>query len=118
MELKDRIAIARKRARITQSQLAKRVGISRQAILQWEKGDTKSIDGANAARAAHAMNVDPLWLTTGEGKQPIGVEEEPRDYEAKIPPEVVRAWPLLDKSTRQYVTGIILALANKNRKAS
>lgn len=118
MELKDRITIARKRARITQTQLAKRVGISRQAILQWEKGDTKSIDGANAIRAARAMNVDPLWLTTGEGEWPsiVGVAEDSADYEAKIPVEVVRAWARLDKTMRQHVTAIVLALVNRPHK--
>lgn len=118
MELKERISLARKRAHLTQKQLADRVGISRQAILQWEKGHTKSIDGANAIRAAHAMNVDPLWLTTGEGNRPIalGINEEKGDYEVNIPLEIISAWPRLDKAMRQHVMAIVLALANKPHK--
>ena len=39
MELKDRIAQARKAAGLSQEQLGEKLGVSRQAISKWESGE-------------------------------------------------------------------------------
>ena len=38
MELKDRIALARKQAGLSQEQLGEQLGVSRQAVSKWESG--------------------------------------------------------------------------------
>ncbi len=38
MELKERIALARKQAGLSQEQLGKKLGVSRQAVSKWESG--------------------------------------------------------------------------------
>ena len=38
MELKDRIALARKQAGLSQEQLGEKLGVSRQAVSKWESG--------------------------------------------------------------------------------
>ena len=40
MELKDRIAAVRKAAGLTQEQLGELVGVTRQAVIKWESGQT------------------------------------------------------------------------------
>lgn len=115
MELRERIVWARQRSGLTQKQLADRVGISRQAVMQWEQEDgTKSLDAANAIRAAQAMNVDPLWLATGDGS-PVGhgVEERTAKYDPDIPREMISAWAKIDQATRRHLLAIIISLANR-----
>lgn len=118
MELRERIAWARHRAGLTQKQLADKVGISRQAVLQWEQPEgTKSLDAANAIRAARAMNVDALWLATGEGSPgTTGVEEQSPKYEPEIPSEIIKAWSKLDQQTRRHLLAIITSLVTRNEK--
>lgn len=111
MELKDRVKSARKAANLTQDQLALKIGISRPAIAQWENGEVQSIDGANVIRAARELGVDALWLATGEGSA-YGVKDGPYP----IPTELVDAWQRLDAKLRQYLTAVIIALAEKHQK--
>lgn len=40
MELKERIALARKQAGLSQEQLGKKLGVSRQAVSKWESGES------------------------------------------------------------------------------
>ncbi len=42
MELKDRIALARKQAGLSQEQLGEKLGVSRQAVSKWESGVSQS----------------------------------------------------------------------------
>jgi transcriptional regulator with XRE-family HTH domain len=39
MKLQDKILYCRKKAGLSQEQLAERIGVSRQAISKWETGD-------------------------------------------------------------------------------
>lgn len=40
MELKERIALARKQAGLSQEQLGEKLGVSQQAVSKWESGDS------------------------------------------------------------------------------
>ena len=40
MTLGERIALARKRAGLSQEQLGEKLGVSRQAVSKWEAGDS------------------------------------------------------------------------------
>jgi phage repressor protein C with HTH and peptisase S24 domain len=78
MGLSDRISEARKAAKLNKTQLARAAGVSPSAVSQWENGNTKALEGESLARAARALNVDPLWLATGrklENLRPLIVSE-------------------------------------------
>lgn len=42
VELKERIALARKQAGLSQEQLGEKLGVSRQAVSKWESGVSQS----------------------------------------------------------------------------
>ncbi len=66
MEYKDRIKAARKHARLTQSELATRVGIDQTSISNLERG--KSAGSSFSARIASVCGVNPVWLEAGTGQ--------------------------------------------------
>ncbi len=65
MELKDRLKLARKHAKLTQAQLADAVGISQPSITDLERG--KSQKTGYIAQIAKACSVSAIWLASGEG---------------------------------------------------
>lgn len=112
MKLQDRIKLAREKAKLTQKELADRVGIRPQAVSQWESGDTKSLRGPSLARAAEALDVSPLWLSDGEGPMQ---NYTVRDEAYTVPPEFMRAWSALDKNSRELLLSVAKALAERRK---
>lgn len=64
----ERVTFARERLGITKAELASRAKLSRAAIGQIEKGDTKSPTPENCYRIADALGVETRWLVTGRGE--------------------------------------------------
>ncbi|WP_392565700.1 helix-turn-helix transcriptional regulator [Utexia brackfieldae] len=66
--LGNRIQQARKRLKISQTDIGKKVGVSKAAVSKWESGenDPKDID-----LLAKALNVNINWLRTGRGAMDI-----------------------------------------------
>lgn len=64
--LKDRLIQARKAKRLTQSEVARHVGISRNAVSLWESGDNEPAS-ARLREVATLYGVDYDWLATGRG---------------------------------------------------
>jgi len=64
--LTDRIRAARKKAGLTQSDVAKALRISASAVNQWEQGFTKSIKLNHFFALARLLGQDPQWLATGK----------------------------------------------------
>ena len=65
----DRVAGAREKAGMTQSQLAKRLGVKLKTLKAWE--DDQSEPRANKlSMMAGLLNVSLLWLLSGEGDGP------------------------------------------------
>ncbi|MDA7964244.1 helix-turn-helix transcriptional regulator [Ruegeria sp.] len=63
----DRVAGAREAAGMTQSQLARRLGVKKATIVAWE--DDLSEPRANRlSMMAGMLNVSIMWLITGEGE--------------------------------------------------
>jgi len=110
MELRDRIKKAREYGKLSQPALAKFVGVSRQAVMQWEDGTTKSLDAENLVRAARATGVDSFWLATGEGQMVnLYVHETIPD----IPLELSQAWRHLDQGLRTHIIAIVQELVKR-----
>jgi len=72
--LKDRLKLLRKELRITQQELADRVGISRGNIAAYEVGKNSPSD-AVISLICREFNVNEEWLRTGAGE--MFIEETP-----------------------------------------
>ncbi|MFM5138447.1 LexA family protein [Aeromonas rivipollensis] len=66
MDIHARIKSQRLVHGLTQDSLAKKLGINRVSISQWERGDT-SPKGNNLVRVAEILGVKPEWLLFGGG---------------------------------------------------
>lgn len=64
----DRIRARRKELRLTQKDLASRVGVSHVAISQWEKDETAP-RGDNLLRLSEALGCAPSYLHNGDGSE-------------------------------------------------
>ncbi len=65
MELKDRLKQARKKAGLTQVELAERAGIKQASISEIERGLTRT--SGYLVKLAQICGVDPVWLSDGTG---------------------------------------------------
>ena len=83
MELKDRIAAARKAAGLTQEQLGELVGVTRQAVSKWEAGQTVP-DAVTVAALCEALHVSADYVLLGK---------EPEDAESSAPAEPAYTLP-------------------------
>ena len=64
----NRIRQARRHARLSQQELATRIGVHRSAVAQWEKPDGSHPTVENLARLAITAAVNFEWLATGRGR--------------------------------------------------
>lgn len=69
MTLSERIQMARKQAKLTQKELADRVGISQTAVHKLECGRSRS--SRRTVSIALTCGVDPIWLDTGRGEMSL-----------------------------------------------
>ena len=69
MTLSERIQMARKQAKLTQKELADRVGISQTAVHKLECGRSRS--SRRTVSIALTCGVDPIWLDTGLGEMSL-----------------------------------------------
>jgi transcriptional regulator with XRE-family HTH domain len=75
--LRDRIRSARKYARLTQAELAGKLGVVPSAIAQWERPLGSAPTSANLIRIADLLDVSFEWLATGRGVPHKNVAETP-----------------------------------------
>lgn len=66
MELKDRLKAARKHAKLSQVELAKRAGVDQTTISNLERGKHRGT--SHAISIATILGVSPRWLATGAGE--------------------------------------------------
>jgi transcriptional regulator with XRE-family HTH domain len=76
----DRVAGAREHAGMTQTQLAKRLGIKKATLRAWEE-DLSEPRANKLAMLAGLVNVSIVWLLTGEGDGMPGPPDIPSDRE-------------------------------------
>lgn len=55
--------------KVTQTALAKAIGVTRSAIAQVESGTSNSLNAENITKAAKFFGRNPLWLATGDGPE-------------------------------------------------
>jgi transcriptional regulator with XRE-family HTH domain len=61
---------------ISQSQLARQIGISRGTVSLWLSGSTQLPESQNLTRAAMILGITPHWLATGTGPKKIALSPE------------------------------------------
>lgn len=76
----DRLAAAREAAGMTQSQLARRLGVKKATIADWEN-DLSEPRANRLSMMAGMINVSIMWLLTGEGE---GMEAPFAEGEANL----------------------------------
>ena len=72
MNLGERIIALRKERDISQTELARRLNVSRQAVSKWEQG-TSSPDTAKLIQLAQILETDVEYLATGIRPEPKSV---------------------------------------------
>lgn len=115
--LAQRLRYSRERAGLSQSALARAVGIKPQAVQLIEAGRVEK--PRNLLALAGALGVNPTWLLTGEGAMAaLAVGEAPARYSANLSAEateLARLWMGLSASERATVETTVRALARKRR---
>ena len=73
--------------KLTQAQLATRIGVHRSAVAQWEQlnGTTPSV--IHLTKLAEALEISFEWLATGRGRLKLDAAHEPGE---RIPLEFAR----------------------------
>jgi phage repressor protein C with HTH and peptisase S24 domain len=74
--LAERLRMALTEAGISQSELSRRVGVTRSAVSLWFGGTTTSLDGDNLLKTAEVLDISPVWLNTGRGRMKRGENKE------------------------------------------
>ncbi len=100
MTLGERIQSCRKRAGLSQEQLAERLGVSRQAVSKWESDAAQpELDKVVALARVFGITTDQLLLGTGPAPQmpsdPALVKKQPRWYLLGLLPLVAGAYLLI-----------------------
>ena len=109
----QRLRRARQQAQLTQHDLARRAGITRSAISQWEIGQVSRVDAAPLLKVARALGTTIDWLLEGESRE---TREDPADYVA-VPPEIGTYWHDLTQRQQARILEQIQQLAEDNRDA-
>lgn len=75
--LKDRIGLARERAQLSKAELARRIGVSLSAVLQWEHPEGTKPSARHLSALAQCTGVAFEWLATGRGTAALGADDGP-----------------------------------------
>lgn len=82
--LRQRFAmLAKERPEITQADLARATGAKPPSVNAWFSGETKSMKGETASKAAALYGCNSLWLSTGQG--PVWPSEKSAPAAAPAP---------------------------------
>ncbi|WP_240964829.1 LexA family protein [Pseudomonas multiresinivorans] len=93
MELKDRIKGRLRDMKLTQSELATRVGVSKGTVTFWLNG-TNMIKGENLMAVARELQCSPEWLLSGKG-QPGEPGSHSNVRPARTPYREAKGYPLI-----------------------
>lgn len=74
MDSAQRIRLARRYAKLSQTQLAQKVGVRRSAVSHWESAEGKNPSVTNLRTVATVTQVQFEWLATGRGGMQVSAE--------------------------------------------
>ena len=111
--MKDRLKLLRKELRITQQELADRVGISRGNIAAYEVGKNSPSD-AVISLICREFNVNEEWLRTGAGE--MFIEETPDEEFMRMAKAVASGDTRADRMIRKTLMCFIQNLADSRQE--
>jgi len=85
MNMSERIKTKRKELGLTQSQLAKAVGIKQPSLSSIERGESKDLKATTLKGLAKALQVTPEWLETGKEQPKFDNNITPIPNLGKVP---------------------------------
>ncbi|MEN8709119.1 MAG: helix-turn-helix transcriptional regulator [Paracoccaceae bacterium] len=110
--LGDRVTAARERMNMTQTQLAKRMGIQVSTLRGWEN-DNSEPRANRLSMMAGILNVSIMWLLNGEGEgvdeagvdgsETLGILDQMRDIRVEMV-QLTKRLALLEKRLREAQT--------------
>ncbi len=72
----NRIRLGRRRAALSQMELASRIGVQRTAVAQWERKGGSRPSSKNLSQLAVELKVAFEWLATGRGPMEMPVDDQ------------------------------------------
>lgn len=116
MSLGERITELRKASHMTQADMARVMGVSRQAVSKWES-DQSTPDASNLILLAELLDTDIEYLTTGRrnyGRRPPVVVNSTQIVEKIVEKPVVQTVEkIVEKPVIQYVEKPVLHYKEK-----
>lgn len=117
--LGERVDLALADAGIDPAELARRAGVTQQAVSQWRSGGIKHVRPRYLFRAARALGVNPEWLGTGDGPMIHGAPSPEIEPDTEPTPSaqhraevrLVRAFRLLPPDAQQAMLLVAERLA-------
>ena len=116
MSLGERITELRKAAHMNQTELARAMDVTRQAVSKWETGQSTP-DAANLIRLAELLDTDIEYLTSGRrnlGRRPPVVVNSTQIVEKIVEKPVVQTVEtIVEKPVIQYVEKPVIQYVEK-----
>ena len=109
LDLAGRIKALRKEQELSQTQLAKLVGVTQSAIAQIETGMTRNIKAPTLLRLSAALKASPYYLMTGKGDR--GGEQVSDD----TPFELLKLYELMPDDHKSALLAAAKALAIRQK---
>jgi transcriptional regulator with XRE-family HTH domain len=114
--LKERVRYARALSGITQLMLARKIGVHRSAVAQWESpiGSTPSMEHLIAIAVHTCVNLE--WLGTGRGSplavdEPIDIDHEDDRAIDALEVHCLRALRRMPRRLREQAVAVLAAAA-------
>ena len=84
MNLNTRIRVSRRRAELTQAELAARLGVGRSAVANWECAGNVQPSSHHLMAIAIATGVSHEWLATGRGMPALDLDHQDTALDAEL----------------------------------
>lgn len=108
--MKERFKELRKSLNMTQSEIGSIIGITKSTVSLIESGKQNLTD-RNMQTLTKELDVNPIWLKTGEGEMFLSIKADLIDQLAKeynldkTSKELIRSFLELDQEQRDYLIG-------------
>ena len=107
--LGDRLSAVRRQAKLSQEEMAEKLGVSRSAYQYYERGE-RDLTGSLLLKVLEQFGVDPLWILEGDSEtgmsrreleisqayRNIGLAVENRINESNLVVSVDKKWDAID----------------------
>lgn len=114
MNVGSLIKNARLEKKMTQEELAEKVGVKKSAVAKWENGRVSEIKRSNLKKLSDALGLNPNTLLGDIERDPVGVAHELADIylDAELR-EMIAAYKKLGSEKQAQVREYVYLLSNK-----